>query len=84
MKRAERQHLKGNELHAFARQASDAFDAYKREATWLLAIAAVVAAAAVGYFARRESVQTKADALLAQAVAVQTARIAPPPAPGQP
>jgi TolA-binding protein len=51
--------------------------------TAFLAVALVLAAAAIGYLAWRERVQSKAHALLAQAVAVQAARVGPPPAPGQ-
>lgn len=84
MKRAERQHLKENELQNLARQARDAYEGRKRETTALVAAVVVVAAVAIGYIAWRERVQSKAHALLAEAVVVQDARIGPPPAPGQP
>lgn len=84
MKRTERQHLKENELRSLALTARGALEAKKRETTLTLGIVAVVAAIAVGYFAWRETVQGRAHALLAEAVAVQDARIGPPPAPGQP
>jgi TolA-binding protein len=84
MKRTERQHLKENELRAFAVQARETLDARRRETTAIVAIAVVVGAAAIGFFGWREHVQTKAHGLLAQAMAVQDARIGPPPAPGTP
>jgi TolA-binding protein len=84
MKRTERQHLKENELRAFAVQARDAIEARRRETTGIIAIAVIVGAAAIGYFGWREHVQTKAHGLLAQAMATQDARIGPPPAPGTP
>jgi len=84
MKRAERRHLKENELQAFARQARDTYQERRREATTLVAIVVVVGAVAIGYFAWREHVSSKAHAMLAEAMVVQEARIGPPPAPGQP
>ena len=84
MKRAERHHLKDNELRNLALGARDTFEAKKRETTTTLGIVAAVAVIAIGYFAWRETVQNRAHALLAEAVAVQDARIGPPPAPGQP
>jgi tetratricopeptide (TPR) repeat protein len=84
MKRTERQHLKENELRAFAVQARDTIDARRREMTTIIVAAVVVGALAIGYFVWREHVQTKVHALLAQAIAVKDARIGPPPAPGSP
>ena len=84
MKRTERQHLKENELRAFAIQAREALEARRRETTALISVAVIVAAAAIGYFAWREHVQTQAHALLAQAMATEDARVGPPPAPGTP
>ncbi len=84
MKRTERQHLKENELQAFARQAREALDAKRRETTALVTIVVAVGAVAIAFFAWREHVNTKAHALLAEAMAVQDARVGPPPAPGAP
>jgi TolA-binding protein len=84
MKRAERQHLKENELRAFAIQARDTIDARRRETTAIVAIAVVVGVVAIGWFGWREHVQTKAHGLLAQAMATEDARVGPPPAPGTP
>src|SRR5262245_5289540 len=84
MKRIERQHLRENELEQFARQARDLVEAKKRETTLIVGAIGVVAVLALGYFAWHEHVQSRAHDLLAQAVAVQDARVGPPPAPGQP
>lgn len=82
MKRAQRHHLKENDLQVLARQAREAYGTRKREASWLVAAVVIVAVIGVGYFGWREHVQTAAGALLADAMAVQDARIGPPPAPG--
>jgi len=84
MKSTERHHLKENELGRLARSARETLQTRRSESTGLLAAAVVVAAIAIGYFGWREHVQTKAHALLAQAMAVQDARVGPPPAPGTP
>jgi TolA-binding protein len=84
MKRTERRHLKDNELEHFARQARDAFETRKRETTWIVAAVVVVAVVAISYFVWQQRVQTRAHALLAQAVVVQEARVGPPPAAGGP
>lgn len=84
MKRTERQHLRENELEQFARQAREIVDAKKRETTLIVGAILVVGAIALGYFAWHQHVQSRAHDLLAQGVAVQDARVGPPPAPGQP
>src|SRR4051812_26310205 len=78
MKRTERRHLKENELQTFARDARERFEAKRRETMAIVAIAGVIAVLAVGYFAWREHVQTRAAAMLAEASAVKEARIGPP------
>ncbi len=84
MKTKERHHLKENELRNLARQAGQTVSERRGETTAIIAIVAVVAALAVGYFGWREHVQTKAHGLLAQAMAVQDARVGLPPTPGTP
>jgi TolA-binding protein len=84
MKTTERKHLKENELRTFARQASQVMTDRPKETTGLLVAAALIGALALGYFGWRERVQTRAHGLLADAMAVQDARVGPPPAPGTP
>ncbi len=78
MKRAERHHLKENELQSIAREVRDRFEGRQRETLYGLAAAGVVAILAIGFFAWREHVQTKAATLLAEAITVKDARIGPP------
>ena len=77
MKRTERHHLKENEIQILARQVRQTLELRRREVTAATIIAAVLAAAAAGYFAWRHRVEGKAHALLADALAVQEARIIP-------
>jgi len=84
MKSKERHHLKENELGRLARQARETVETRRSETTMVLATVAVVGVIALGYFGWRDHVQTKAHGLLAQAMAVQDARVGPPPAPGTP
>jgi len=84
MKRTERKHLKEHELQRFAREAREQFESRKRESTAAIIIVVVVGVVAIGYFGWRERVRTRAHALLADAVAVQVARVGPPPAAGTP
>ncbi len=78
MKRAERHHLKENELQTLARDLTGRFEEKRREALWGLFAAAAIVILAIGFFAWRERTQTKAATLLAGAVAVKDARIGPP------
>ena len=78
MKRAERHHLKENELQTFARDVRDQFEGRQREAMLGLAAVGVVVIVAIAFFAWRERVQSQAATLLAGAVAVKDARIGPP------
>jgi len=84
MKRTERKHLKQNELQSFARDARERFEGRRRETTAIVAVVVVLGVIAIGYFLWRDRVQTRAHALLAEAMAVQTARVGPPPAAGTP
>jgi len=84
MKRTERQHLRENEIEQFARQARELVEGKRRETRLVVSAVVVVGAVVIGYFAWHERVQSRAHDLLAQAVAVQDARVGPPPAPGQP
>jgi len=82
MKRTERHHLKENELEKVARQVREAFEARQREATAAIVVLAVIGVIAIGYWAWRERVQARAHALLADAIAVQGARVGPSAATG--
>jgi TolA-binding protein len=81
MKRAERHHLKENELQRVATEMRRFYTERQRETTWIVAVACVVAAAAAAYFLWSEHVQSRAHGLLAEATTVQDARIAVPGAP---
>jgi TolA-binding protein len=84
MKTKERHHLKENELGKLARQARETVETRRSETVTVVAVGAVVVVLALAYFGWRERVQSKAHGLLAQAMAVQDARVGPPPAPGTP
>src|SRR5437867_1256472 len=84
MKRAERHHLKENELQRFAIQARGVIEERRRETTGIMIGVIVLTVAAGGYFLWREHVQSRAHALLADALAVQDARIAAPGTPAAP
>jgi len=84
MKRTERRHLKENELQTFARETRERLEARKKETTAIIAIVGVIAVIAIGYSVWRDRVQTRAHALLAEAVKVQAARVGPPAAVGTP
>lgn len=82
MKRTERHHLKENELQRFAKQARETMDSRRREVMAAAIVIGVIAVAAIGYFAWRQQVEGRAHALLAEALAVEEARVGPPAAPG--
>ena len=62
MKRTERHHLKQNELQTFARETRERFESKRRETLMIVGAVGVIAVLAVGYFAWRDRVQTKASA----------------------
>lgn len=84
MKTKERHHLKENELGRLTRQARETVETRRTETTIIAAGVLIVVALALGYFGWRQRVEAKAHGLLAQAMAVQDARVGPPPAPGTP
>ena len=75
MKRAERHHLKENELQRLTIQARKALSERTPATTGILVGLLVVAAAGIGYYAWRGHVQSGAHALLAEALATQEAPI---------
>jgi TolA-binding protein len=81
MKRAERHHLKENELQRAANEARRWYEEHERQTTWVVAAAAVIVIAAAGYFFWNERIQSRSHDLLAQAMGVQDARIAVPGSP---
>lgn len=78
MKRAERHHLKEDELRRLAFQARDAYTGHQREVTWIAVALVVLAIAGAGYYLWRQNVESKAHGMLAQAIAVQDAPILVP------
>jgi TolA-binding protein len=84
MKRIERQHLKENELAQLAASARAIIEERKRQIVPALIVAAVIAAAVIGYVSWRNRVDARAHAMLAEAMIVDEARIGPPAATGQP
>jgi TolA-binding protein len=84
MKRTERRHLKQDELGQMAMKARAIIETRSREMTMVVTALVVIAAAAIGYFVWRDRIETRAHALLADAMTVQQARIGPPAAPGTP
>jgi tetratricopeptide (TPR) repeat protein len=84
MKRTERHHLKEHELDVLAREARQAFQGRKRETTFAIAAVVIVGAALLGYVAWRDRIDSRADAMLAEAVNVSETRVGAPVAPGTP
>ena len=84
MKRTERRHLKENELAHLAQSARDVLEARGKQAWIILGAIAALLAVGLGYLAWRGSVQSRANALLAEALMVEGARVGPPAAPGTP
>jgi TolA-binding protein len=84
MKRTERRHLKENELDRLARQARETVGMRKREATVAIAAIVIVGAAVLGYVAWRDRNNSRAEAMLAEALAVADVRVGAPVAPGTP
>jgi TolA-binding protein len=82
MKRTERQHLKRNEVVTLTRQAREVMETRPREVTAAILAVLVIGGAALGYYGWRQHIESSAHELLAQAMAVENARVAPPVAPG--
>lgn len=84
MKRTERRHLKENEVERLVREARELAEAKQREITALLVAVVVIGGGFLGYYAWHSRTQSRAETMLAQAMAVEAARVAPPGAPGAP
>src|SRR5689334_14344964 len=84
MKTAERRHLKENEVQRWVRETSELIDQRRREVTALVIVVVVVGGGALGWYAWHSRTQARAHALLADAMTVDQARVAPPAAPGAP
>lgn len=82
MKRAERHHLKDNELAHLATAAGHAIEARKNQLVWGVALVVVAAVAVLGTLVWRERQQGQAQAMLADAMTVADAQVGPAPAPG--
>src|SRR6266498_4325667 len=82
MKRTERHHLKENELQNLARQAREGFETRRRELSGIIAAVVIIGVAVIAYFAWHQHVESRAHALLADALVVQSARVGAPAAPG--
>ena len=78
MKRTERRHLKQDELTAQLIHAREVVEARKREVTAAAIAIAVVAVVALVYFGWRAHVDAKSQGLLADALALQDARVLAP------
>src|SRR5215207_8334080 len=81
MKTSERHHLKDNELAIALAQANDWRTKNQKSLTMVIVAVVLVAAAVIGFMAWRNSVDTKARALLAEAMVVHEGRVAPPAPP---
>lgn len=82
MKTTERRHLKHNELADALGRAGDYYTHHRRTLTYVIVGAVLAVVAIGGFFAWRQSIDTKARALLAEAMVVSESRIqqpAPPP-----
>jgi tetratricopeptide (TPR) repeat protein len=84
MKRTERHHLKENALSRWTSEASHVVRTRRREVLFAGVGLAVLVAAVLGLVAWRARAESRADALLAEAIAIEQARVGPPPAPGAP
>jgi TolA-binding protein len=84
MKRTERRHLKDNELARAAATARQVVEERRNQITLIGVGLAVVASAVLGYFWWTGHVSSRAHVLLADAMAIDEARIGPPPAAGSP
>jgi TolA-binding protein len=81
MKRAERHHLKDNELANLAVRSRQIVEERKGQLGWVVAALLIVAVAAAGFWVWRRSVEGRAQAMLAEALVTEEATVGPPPDP---
>ena len=81
MKRTERHHLKHNELATLASTARGLVEERGRDVLVAVVVGVVVLVAAGGWFGWRQYVSSRAHALLAEAVVVDSATVGPPRTP---
>jgi tetratricopeptide (TPR) repeat protein len=79
MRTSERHHLKENELALAIGQANEWAARNRRTLTIIVGTIAVLAVAVIGFMAWRNSVDSNARAMLAEAMVVQEARVVPAP-----
>jgi TolA-binding protein len=84
MKRTERHHLKENELANLAASARESIEGRGQQLTFVVVGIIAVVALVGAYFAWSGRTAGRADALLAEAMKLDDARIGPPAAPGTP
>lgn len=84
MKTAERQHLKSNEVADIVSRFKETLDTAGPQVGRLLLAGLAVLLVVGGYFTWRNYAATQAQAMLAEALAVDTAPVVPPPPPAQP
>lgn len=84
MKRSERHHLKQNALAVYTERASAALSAHGREITIAVLAIVVIGLAVAGYFYWRGRTESRASALLAEAMSIMERPVEPqaPAAPG--
>ena len=78
MKRTERRHLKDNELAVLAANTKQLIEERRREVTAAIVAIVVIGGAAIGWFGWRQHVQSRAYALLADAIVLNDAPVGPP------
>lgn len=82
MKRTERKHLKRNEVVTMTRQARDIIETRPRETTAAIVAVLVIGGLALTYYGWHQHVESRAHEMLAEAIAIENAPVAPPTAPG--
>ncbi len=84
MKRTERHHLKANELQRWALHARELVEERKSQVTTGVAVVVGLALALAGYMAWRGYAESRAERSLAEALAVQEARVSTATTPATP